>query len=223
MTHVVLGIPEVPLDLIDAFKKQDVATVHEAMDRTGALDRNIKPLCLGIKMCGRALTVKTHLGDNLMLHKALSMAKKGDVIIADTGMCLEAASWGDIMTVQAKENGVSGLVLNGSVRDSAILRKSGFPIFCGGVSVKGLMKDSLGTVNHQICCGGVTVNPGDIVLGDDDGVVVIPLERANEVLKAVHARAERERDMIERIRAGEKMYDIMGFTKIFAQLGCIEK
>jgi len=98
MIHVVLGIPEVSIELIAEFRKQDVATVHEAMDKTSALDQSIKPLCLGMKMCGRALTVKAHLGDNLMLHKALSMAKKGDVIIAHTGMCVEPASWDDIMT-----------------------------------------------------------------------------------------------------------------------------
>lgn len=211
--------PRVPRELLEKIGRHSAATLHEAMERRGAMDYTIKPLSQGMKIVGQALTVKTHLGDNLMLHRALVMAGPGDVIVADTGMCTEAASWGDIMSVQAMVNGVEGLVLNGSVRDSIEIRAMGFPVFSAGISVKGLMKDSLGTVNHPICCGGVTVNPGDIVVADDDGVVVIPPEEADAVLAAADQRKAREESVIARIRAGERMYDIMGFPEIFARLG----
>ena len=223
MVWVKRKAPRVPRELLERIGRHSAATLHEAMERRGAMDYTIKPLSLGMKVVGQALTVKTHLGDNLMLHRALAMAGPGDVIVADTGMCTEAASWGDIMSVQAMVNGVEGLVLNGSVRDAAEIRAMGFPVFSAGISMKGLMKDSLGTVNHPICCGGVTVNPGDIVVADDDGVVVIPPEEADAVLAVADQRQAREESMIARIRAGERMYDIMGFSEIFERLGCAQE
>jgi len=223
MIHVFAKIPPADYALIEKMYSFSSATLHEAMDRQGAMDCSIKPIKPGSKICGRAVTVKTHLGDNLMLHKALAMAEAGDIIVADTGMCTEAASWGDIMSVQAKYKGVSGLVLNGSVRDVAEIRAMDFPVYCAGVSIKGLMKDSLGTVNHPICCGSVTVYPGDIVVADDDGVVVIPLGSAEETIIKARQREEREADMIRSIRSGERMYDMLGFAEVFERLGCIEK
>lgn len=223
MVHVIKEIPPVSRDLLAQIGQYDAATLHEAMGRQGAMDCSIKPIQPGMKICGRALTVKTHLGDNLMLHRVLEMAGPGDVIVADTGMCTEAASWGDLMSAQAMVNGVAGLILNGSIRDLAQIREMGFPVFGAGVSMKGLMKDSMGTVNHPICCGGVTVRPGDILVADDDGVVVIPLEQAQEALEGARQRQEREEEMLARIRSGERMYDMMGFERIFKQLGCVEE
>lgn len=220
IVHVRKNAPLLPAELLREVAKYSAATLHEAYERRGAMDCAIKPLSPGMKICAQAITVKTHLGDNLMLHRALEMSDPGYVIVADTGMCTEAASWGDLMSAQAMANGAAGLVLNGSVRDAAEIRAMGFPVFSTGISMKGLMKDSLGTVNHPICCGGVTVCPGDIVVADDDGVVVIPPSEIEAVLAGAKARQEREENILARIRAGETMYDMMGFAAIFERLGC---
>lgn len=174
------------------------------------MDCSIKPIRPGLRTCGQAVTVKTHLGDNLMLHRALALAERGQVLVADTGMCTEAASWGDMMSVQAVVNGLAGLVLNGSVRDVAEFRRIGFPVFAAGVSMKGLTKGAIGSLNQPVCCGGATVRPGDIIVVDDDGVVVIPPERAEETAERARQRDEREREMIRRIRSGERLFDLLG-------------
>lgn len=223
IVHVKKNAPRLSEELLREIGRYSAATLHEAMERRGAMDCTIKPLSPGMRICAQAITVKTHLGDNLMLHRALEMSGPGFVIVADTGMCTEAASWGDLMSAQAMVNGLEGLILNGSVRDAAEIRAMGFPVFCAGISMKGLMKDSLGTVNHPICCGGVAVRPGDIVVADDDGVVVIPPENAEAVLAGAKARQEREEAMLRRIRSGERMFDMMGFAGIFERLGCVDE
>ncbi len=223
MYHILRRKDSVSDEQLQRFSMLDAATVHEAADRLGAMDSCIKPLAQGMKLCGRALTVKTHQGDNLMIHLALPMAGPGDVLVVDTGPCIEGAHIGDLMTAQAKKNGIAGFVMNGGVRDSAMIRKNGLPVFAPSVSMKGLMKDSAGFINHPISCGGVAVNPGDLVIADDDGVVVVPFERAAEVYEKAMARFEKEQKALARIEAGETMYDIMDFAVIKEKLGITEE
>lgn len=220
--HIIHQIKRVDPSIIAEFCLQDAATVHEAMGRKGAMHSSIRPVYKGLKLCGSAITVKSHLGDNLMLQKALEMAKPGDILVADTGDCTEAGSWGELMTWQAKMKGLKGLVSNGSIRDTAQIRKMDFPVFCKGISIKGTVKETVGLINHPISCGGVIVSPGDIILGDDDGIVVIPFDLAEEALSKAKARIEKETKIIERIRNGESMFDIMGFGEKLKDKGCIE-
>ncbi|MEH7342449.1 RraA family protein [Bacillus sp. JJ1532] len=174
-----------------------------------------------MRLCGPALTLKGHAGDNLMLLKALDMAKAGDVIIADMGQLTEAGPWGEVTTVQAKARKFGGFVTNGSVRDSQAIRELGFPVFCKSVSIKGTAKDSLGYINHPISIGDTPVNPGDIILGDDDGIVVIPLQETIEVLIKAKEREAKEAEYMRRIRNVESFFYFMGYDKILQEKGCI--
>jgi 4-hydroxy-4-methyl-2-oxoglutarate aldolase len=205
--------PELPQHLVDAFRKQAAATVYEAASKAGAMDHLIRPVTPGLKLCGRAITVCCQPGDNLTLHAAIAMAKPGDVIVADVGGYLEAGHWGEIMTVAAQAKKIAGLVTNGAVRDIEPNTRRGFPIFAAGVCMKGTVKESPGYINHPILCGGAHVAPGDLVLGDDDGVVVIAHARAEEILAASIAREEKEADVMKRLEQGELTLDLLGFRK----------
>jgi 4-hydroxy-4-methyl-2-oxoglutarate aldolase len=221
--HVIHKIRRPDSELIKAFSEQTSATVHEAMGKRGAMHSSIRPIYSGMRLCGPAVTVKSQAGDNLMLHKALYMAKRGDVLVADMGQLTEGASWGDIMTWQAKVRGVAGLVTNGSVRDTLEIKEIGFPVFSKAISIKGPVKETLGLVNHQISCAGVVVNPGDIILGDEDGVVVIPLQEAAEILQKSKERVAQENKIIERIKAGENMFEILRLGDVLQRKGCVEE
>lgn len=223
MADVNYSRPIISDEILEALSEQDVATVHEAMGQIGALTHDIRPIRNGMKMCGRALTVKCHSGDNIMLIKAISMAKPGDVVIADMGRIIDNGPFGEVLAVDAVTHGVKGLVVNCSVRDTAALAKMGFPVFSAGVSVFGTSKASKGTVNQPIVVGNILVNPGDIVLGDDDGVVIIPFDMAEKALDASKARTAKEAKVMERLRNGECLFDIYGYQKKFDELGITEE
>lgn len=210
--------------ILESLSAHDVATVHEAMGMRGAMEFEIKPIVNETKMCGSAFTVKCHSGDNLMLIKAVNMARRGDVIVADMGNLVESGAFGELLAVESMTKGIAGLVVNCSVRDSiAIKRLGGFPVFSAGLSVCGTTKASLGSINYPIVCGGIAVKPGDIILGDNDGVVVVPLEEAEEVLKKANIRVEKEKVIMRRLKNGESLFDIYGYQKILDSLGCIEE
>jgi 4-hydroxy-4-methyl-2-oxoglutarate aldolase len=206
-------------DLIAAFLEQETATVLESNGKQGAMLHTIRPIYPGIKMCGTALTVRCQAADNLTLHAAIAMAQPGDVIVADVGEALEAGHWGEITTVAAQHRRVAGLVINGGVRDIASIRQRGFPIFSAGISMKATVKASPGYINHPILCGGVVINPGDVVLGDDDGVVVVAREQAEAVLAGARQRTEQEAGVMQRLEAGELTLDVLGFRRILEQHG----
>lgn len=216
-------IPEVDDVLIQNFSRHSAATVHEAMGRRGAMDAAIKPIAKGMKLCGRAVTVRCHPSDNLMLIKAISMGKKGDVIVCDLGTNVNCGPFGEVLAVECISKGLAGLVTTSSVRDSVDIVKRGFPVFSSGLSVRGTAKATLGTINESISCGDVIVRPGDIILGDDDGVVVIPLEEAEAVLYEADKRVEKEALVMERLEQGESLFDIYGYQKVFDSLGCTEE
>ena len=157
-----------------------------------------------------------------MLHCALELARPGDVIVCDTGGGTDVAVWGDIMTLQAQRMGVAGLITNGSVRDTRTIRESGFSVFHAGISMRGPSKPALGAVNHPVSVGGVIVNPGDVVFGDDDGVVVVPRERLSEAVQKAGERAEAEQRMREAIKNGARLYDLLQVEESLKKLGCTE-
>lgn len=223
MTHIIKTIPRPDAKLIEGFLHHGSATVHESMGRFGAMKHTIKPLARGMKICGPAFTVKIQAGDNVMLLKALHDAKPGDVIVVDAGRCEEAGPFGELMATECKVKGLGGLVTTGSVRDTAEIIDIGFPVFSSAISIVGTVKESLGLINHPISAGDVIVNPGDLILGDDDGVVVIPLAQAEEILRKSDLRVAKEAKTLERIRAGESIFDIYGYHTVLERQGCVEE
>lgn len=223
MPHVIHRIQRVSNNLVEQYRGLSSATVNEASGGKGALSHRIKPISPKMKVCGPAITVKVRPCDNLILHKAIYVAQKGDVIIADGEGYLEAGAWGEIMAVAAKVRGIEGFVFNGMVRDSEEISELGFPIFSCGLSIKGTEKISLGLINHPITIDNVTINPGDLVLGDRDGVVIVKREEAEDVLKKSLEREEKERLIKERLRAGESTLKIYGFDEILRLRGLTEE
>ena len=216
------SVPGADAVLMKQLLQFDTATVDEALGRGSAMSREIRPLATGMRLCGRAVTAACYYGDNLMLHCALELAEPDDVIVCDTGGGTDVAVWGDIMTLQAQRAGVAGLITNGSVRDTRTIRESGFSVFHAGISMRGPSKPALGAVNHPISIGGIIVNPGDIVFGDDDGIVVVPRERLSEAVAEAGARAQAEQKMREAIINGARLYDLLKVEESLRKLGCEE-
>src|SRR5690606_13823293 len=206
-----------PAELVEAFRSLETATVYESSDKQGALDRSIQPIYPGLKLCGTALTVQCQPADNLTLHAAIALAQPGEVIVADVAGYQDAGHWGEITTVAAQARGVVGLVINGGVRDIAAIRQRGFPLFAAAVCMKSTVKAVPGRINHPILCGGVRVQPGDLILGDDDGVVVVAREQAASVLTAARRKAEAEAEVMRRVEQGELTLDILGFRQTLTQ------
>lgn len=204
--------------LIDAFRDIGAATAHECQKRTGALSAALKPLAGSMRVCGPAYTVRLAPGDNLGLHYAVKFALPGDVIVIDAGDFIEAGPFGEILALAARTRGLAGLVTTGSVRDAQQIRALGFPVFCKGVSMKGTAKAVLPQTALTITLDGVTIRPHDIVLGDADGVVVIPQETAADVLRLARARAESEIDAMAQVKAGAVPWDLLGLDATLQRL-----
>jgi 4-hydroxy-4-methyl-2-oxoglutarate aldolase len=187
----------------------DAATVHEAAGRTGDLDPRIRPIQSGVTLAGRAVTAGCHPGDNLPVHRAILTAEPGDVLVVAAGGHL-AGYWGELLTVAAKHRGIAGLVIDGGCRDTAALRRQEFPVWSAGVSVHGTVKTEPGTVNEPVVVGGVAVAPGDYVIADDDGVVVVPAYRLGEVLDAAEARVAKEARVMEQLAQGATTIELLG-------------
>ncbi|MBN1152594.1 MAG: 4-carboxy-4-hydroxy-2-oxoadipate aldolase/oxaloacetate decarboxylase [Dehalococcoidia bacterium] len=214
---VIHFIDRVSSDIVEAYKNLTSATVYEASGRRGALSSRLKPIDTGMKLCGPAVTVKLRPGDNLMLHKAIYVAHTGDIIVADAEGFVEAGAWGEIMTVAAMARGLGGLVFNGAIRDTREIVALGFPSFCAGVSIKGTDKASIGLINHPLILDNVVIQPGDLVLGDADGVVIVSRKDAGEVLRRSREREQTESRAMERLRAGESTLDMYRLTQILQQ------
>lgn len=210
-------------DLLKRFHGQQPATLHESMGKKGAMLHDIRPTTFDAYVCGSALTVHCRPGDNLMLHKAVSIAQPGDVLVVCVDGFQEGGIWGEIITEAARMKGIVGIVTDGTVRDSVPIRDLGFPMFSRGLSMRGTTKMTGGTINNPIIMQNVLINPGDIVVGDNDGVVVVPLEHAEEVLAAAIAKEAAERKIIERVKAGECTMDILGIQEAYERLGLKEE
>lgn len=210
-------------ELLEAYSEMQSATLHEVMGKKGALTSDIRPVWPGTRVVGSAVTVKCRAGDNLMLHKAVSISKPGDILVVDVDGFTEAGIWGEIITVAAMEKGMVGIVTNGSVRDTVPIEDLGFAMFSKGISMKGTTKQTPGTINNRISIGGVVVNPGDIVVGDNDGVVIVPLEIAEEIIKKAEEKEKAEAQVMAKIRSGGCTMDILGFNEAFDRLGLSEE
>jgi len=219
MGAIKTDVHRVPQALIEAYASLGAATVYEANAQSGALDHTIRPIAWGQRMCGSALTVCCHPGDNIMLHAALAIARPGDVIVADVGELQDAGYWGEITTVAAIARGVAGLVIGGGVRDRAAIVARGFPVWSAAVCMRATVKRTARYVNHPVVVGGVTVHSGDLVLGDDDGVVVVAHDRLQEVLEKAQAKEASEAEIMSRLEAGALTIDLLGFRETLSELG----
>jgi 4-hydroxy-4-methyl-2-oxoglutarate aldolase len=223
MAHVIRAIRRISPELVHRYGALSSATIHEASGGKGALSSRIKPISPQMKVCGPAVTVKVRPCDNLMLHEAIYVAERGDVIVADAGGYAEAGAWGEIMAVAAQQRGIAGFVFNGAVRDSQVMADIGFPVFACALSIKGTQKVSLGLINHPLNLDNITINPGDLIVGDGDGLVVVRREEAEDVLEKSLAREEKEKVIKERLRRGESTLDIYGFRNTLEALGLTEE
>jgi 4-hydroxy-4-methyl-2-oxoglutarate aldolase len=194
----------------ERFLEFDPATLYEAAGQRGMVDPSIRPVWLGAKLCGSALTVECPPGDNLMLHQAVAIAKPGVVIVAKLGGYLLTGAWGEILTVAAKAKGIAGLAVDGAVRDTEAIAEHNFPVFSKGLAIGSCTKERLGTLNLPILFGGVNVRPGDIVVGNADGVVIIEQDRADEIYEASIRRRQREIQLIADLRSGKTTLDLLG-------------
>jgi 4-hydroxy-4-methyl-2-oxoglutarate aldolase len=178
------------------------ATIYEAQGAKGALDSGMKPIDPTVRMAGPALTVDARPADNLILHYAVLKAKPGDILVVDAKAFMEAGPWGDVLTLQAMKLGIAGLVVNGCVRDANLIIDLGFPVFCRGLSIKGTGKNQPGKVNVPITIGDVVIQPGDIIVGDRDGLVVVAQDEVDMAIASSIAREEKEVKQRQAIEAG---------------------
>jgi 4-hydroxy-4-methyl-2-oxoglutarate aldolase len=222
MAHVITGITRPDRKLIEAFRGLGAATVYEAAGRVGSVTPAIKPLAKGVHILGPAVTVLCHPRDNLMLHKALQIAQPGDVLVASTGGYPDAGYWGGLMATSAMARKLGGLAIDGGVRDSEEMIAMGFPVFCRVTCMRGTTKGVLGTVNLPILFGEVTVNPGDLVLGDDDGIVIVAQKDMEKVLAASRKRVENEEQKSAALSAGTSSMELNKLEPVLKALGMVE-
>jgi 4-hydroxy-4-methyl-2-oxoglutarate aldolase len=189
-------------DIWTQFARLHAATVYEANGKLGGLSHKIRPLFPGLKLCGPAFTVKCWPADGTAFMRAVDEASPGDVLVIDSGAEELSTVWGGGSTIAAAKRGLTGVVTNGAVRDVAQIREVGFPVFSGGVCLHGGTKSHRGWTGIAIAVGGVPVHPGDLVLGDDDGVVVVAKENLAETLTKAKARAVMEEEADAKLRAG---------------------
>lgn len=205
--------------VICELRELGAATVHEAQGCCGALCAAIKPVDPGCRLAGRALTVDAAPGDNLILHHALTKARPGDVLVVDAKGYLEAGPWGDILSEAAMLRGLSGLVIDGAVRDAAAIEEMGFPVFCRGLSIKGTGKNQPGVVGAPVIVGGTLVRTGDVIVGDRDGVVVVAAQETDAVLERARQRAEKEATFRALLREGRTTVELLGLEVAIERLG----
>ena len=199
----ILDIPVRPEPRVVAeFAKTVTAHLSDSMERLHAAGAELRPMHGGGVLAGPAFTVKTAPGDNLLVHKALDMARPGDVIVVDAGGFTGAAVVGEIMTRWAARRGIAGLVIWGAIRDSEEIRRGSFPVYACAVTHRGPYKDGPGEINIPVAIAGMPVNPGDIVVGDADGVVAVPLAMAERVLASAKAIRDKETVVMQDIDAG---------------------
>jgi 4-hydroxy-4-methyl-2-oxoglutarate aldolase len=208
-------------ELITQLRDLGAATVYEAQGAKGALDSGMKPIDPTSRLSGPAYTVDARPADNLILHHAVMKAQPGDVLVVDAKGFLEAGPWGDVLTILAIKRGIAGMVINGCVRDANLIISLGFPIFCRGLSIKGTAKHQPGKVGVPVMIGDVVINPGDIIVGDRDGLVVVAKDEVEKTLASAVSREEKEDKMREAIERGASTAELLNLTETLARFGLV--
>jgi 4-hydroxy-4-methyl-2-oxoglutarate aldolase len=204
---------------VDRLSRYGVATIHEAMGRVGLMQPYMRPIYAGAQMCGTAVTVLLQPGDNWMLHVAVEQIQPGDVVVAACTVDNTDGFFGDLLATSYRARGAKGLIIDGGVRDVTDLTEMQFPVFSRAISARGTVKATLGSVNIPVVCAGTTVNPGDVVVADMDGVVVVPAGIAHQAADAAEAREANEADKREKLAAGVLGLDMYKMREPLAKAG----
>jgi 4-hydroxy-4-methyl-2-oxoglutarate aldolase len=220
MPHkIVRRIPRPEAPAVALLGELGVATVHEAQGRTGLMAPYMRPIYLSARVAGPAVTVSCHPGDNLMIHAAVEVCQPGDILVVVTHSESTDGMFGELLATSCQVHGVAGLIIDAGVRDTAELTDMKFPVWAKAISAQGTVKASPGSVNVPVVCAGAIVNPGDVIVGDADGVVVVPRATAADVAKAGDQRRSKEIKTRERLAQGELGVDFYGLRAKLKELG----
>jgi len=216
---IVKRIPRADADVVRALGELGVATVHEAQGRTGLLRPYMRPIYPAARAAGSAITILSAPGDNLMIHAALEFVQPGDILVVTTISESTDGMFGELLGVSCRARGVVGLVIEAGVRDVADLTTMQFPVWSKAISAQGTVKDTAGSVNVPIVCAGASIRPGDVIVADVDGVVVVPRQAAAEVARLGAERVAKEEKSRQRLKTGELGLDFYGMRAKLAELG----
>jgi len=216
---IVRNIPRADADVIRTLGQLGVATVHEAQARSGLLRPYIRPIYPTARVAGSAITISCQAGDNLMIHAAIELCRQGDVLVVTTTSESTDGMFGELLAVSARAHGVVGLLIDAGVRDVADLTSMEFPVWSKAISAQGTVKATAGSVNVPVVCAGASIAPGDVIVGDVDGVVVVQRQAASEVARLGNERVAKEEKSRERLRKGELGLDFYGLRAKLTELG----
>lgn len=202
--------------LLEELAAFDTATLYEAAGQTGMVDPTIRPVWKGARLCGPALTVRCPAGDNLALHHAVTIAAPGEILVASADNYLLAGAWGEVLTVAAQARGIAGLAIDGAVRDSEAIAQRGFPVFSRGLAIGACTKEKYGELNIPLLFGGVKVQPGDIVVGDADGIVILERDRLETTLESARQRRSRELKLMTQLQSGKTTLELLDLPRLSA-------
>lgn len=220
MGHVIItDPPRASLDEVDRLQRFGVATIHEAIGRVGLLDPRLRPIQTGVRVAGTAVTVECWPGDNLMIHAAVEQCRPGDLLVVTTTSESTDGGFGELLATSLQSRGVRGLITTAGVRDTEELRSMAFPVWSAAVSAQGTVKATAGSVNVPVSIGRSVVRPGDVVVADDDGIVLVPRRDAAASIEAAAVREAQEEQTRAALAAGELGLDRYGLRSLLAELG----